>query len=375
MAILFCPQIYGQNDSIPGQEKKSFTERTDMYFQMRGSFSLDMPHDANASAKFRMDDFRWNIEGTVGDNLYYRFRQSFTTVFQTMSLDNILSSVNYAYVQWKPVQELSLTAGKQVFAFGGHEFWANPLYVIHFSDFGSSFSSYQMGLSAEWDFTPSQGLAFQVCNFRGTSDAEYYTGEIQDGVEAADFPFIYTLNWNGAFLDDRSLEFRYSASYANQAKNERLWVLSLGQSFRKSKWGAYLDLMWSRQGLDASGIISREASFSDNILHTARNTEYFSAVAYMHFFFSPSFGAFVKGSGEYGGLYSPFMGAGAGACRLSWNAQTCLQYMPTKDNGFRLFAHYNYYGCKAAGDGALLGIAGRTDHMLTFGIIYIMDVF
>ena len=54
----------------------------DMDFQMRGSLRGDFPHGGKASAKFRMDDIRLNIEGRAGKKVYYRFRQSFTKDFK-----------------------------------------------------------------------------------------------------------------------------------------------------------------------------------------------------------------------------------------------------------------------------------------------------
>lgn len=377
IAILtFCPHSFGQNDSIAETLSRiKFTDRSDMCFQMRGSFNLEMPQNEKIYSRFRIDDFRWNIEGTVGKQFYYRFRQSFNTAFKTMSWDNLLSSVNYAFVTWKPNEKVSFTAGKQVFALGGHEFWATPVYVVQFSDFGKSLSAYQLGLNANWSISPTQELVFQVCNIRGNSDSEYYYAGLPDGVSSARFPYIYTLNWNGNFLKDKSLEFRYSASYGNQAENKSMWILSLGQSWRNRKWGVYFDVMWSRQALDASSIISSSMNFADGASRTATNTQYLSSVAYLHFFISPSFNIFVKGAGEAGGFYKPYMNAGPGICRVNWNAQGCLQYMPTKDKGFRLFAHYNFYNRHASGDGKLLGITSANDHLVSLGIIYIMNVF
>ena len=75
--------------------------------------------------------------------------------------------------------------------------------------------------------------------------------------------------------------------------------------------------------------------------------EYFSAIGYLHLFFSPSFSAFLKGSIEHGSLYRPYGEIPAGLCRSSWNAQACLEYMPTKSRDFRFFLHYNYYSSQA----------------------------
>lgn len=345
----------------------------DMDFQMRGSLRGDFPAVGAASARFRMDDIRLNIEGRAGDKVYYRFRQSFTKDFNTLSFENLVSSVNYAYVRWKAAPQATLTFGKHVLALGGHEFDAVPVYVIHFSDFGSSFSSYQMGVSAEWHVDSTDDLVFQVSNFRGVSDNEFYYGGLPDGVPPTNFPFIGTVNWNSSYADD-AVKLRYSVSYGHQAADRGMWLVSLGHSYRVSKWGAYLDVMWSRQGLDVSSILSETAVYQDGIHRTLQNTEYLSLVGYLHFFISPSFMAFCKGAWECGGIYRPYGGLEGGIYRTDWNAQLCFQYMPTRDSDFRLFAHYNIYSRSATDKGRLLGMEGMTEHRVSLGIIYIMNV-
>lgn len=355
--------------------KVKFTDRSDMELQMRGSFGVEMPQGSKVQSRFRMDNFRWNIEGTAGKNIYYRFRQSFTVDFTHNTLENLLASVNYAYVTWQPFTRFSFTAGKNVFALGGHEFWAAPVNVIEFSDFGSSLGAYQMGLSAKWHISDGQELVVQMANLSGTGAAGRYHGGLPEGVSPTGAPFLYTLNWNGSFGEDKALELRYSASYGQQAKDRSISIFTLGQSYRRRTWGAYIDLSYSRQDLDANGLISSTASFDDGIPRTIQNVEYFSAIAYLHFFISPSFCAFLKGVGETGGIYKKDGEASPGLYRFNWNTQACFQYMPTKDRNFRLFAHYSYYSRHATAHGRDIGIASLDRQAVTAGIIYIMKIF
>lgn len=355
--------------------KKRFADSSDMEFQMRASYAVENRLGEKPSGGFRMDNFRWNIEGTAGKSFYYHFRQSFNTLFKSNSFDNILSSIDYAYLTWKTSERFSLTAGKQVFALGGQEFWAAPVYVMQFSDFGGSLPPYQMGLSGVWNMTPTQELVLQVSNLRGGTDEEYYFAGLPAGVESTRFPLFCTVNWNGSFLENNALEFRYSASYGHQAERQDLWLLTLGQSYKRRTWGAYLDLLYSRQGLDANGVLSSSVIPSAQMpAATLRNVEYLSLVAYVHFFISPSFSAFVKASGETAGLYSG-NSVMSGICRVSHNAQACIEYMPTKDRDFRLFAHYNYYNASPVANRYALDAASRGDHRISLGVIYIMKVF
>ena len=243
---------------LDGKVSETFLDNHDMAFQMRGSLRTDIPQGDKPSARFRMDNFRWNIEGRIGKNreLYYHFRQSFNANFRSNTFDNLLESIDYAYMAWTPVRQFTLTFGKQVMALGGQEAWAAPVYVIQYSDFGGSFPCYQLGVMGTWHITPTQDLAVQISNLRGVSDEEYFHGGLPEGVESSRAPFLYTLNWNGNFFND-ALEFRWSASYGSQAVRKDLWIVELGQSYRSTWWGVYLDLIYSRQDLDANGILSR----------------------------------------------------------------------------------------------------------------------
>lgn len=361
---------------LDGKVSETFLDNHDMAFQMRGSLRTDIPQGGEPSVHFRMDNFRWNIEGRVGKNreIYYHFRQSFNANFRSNTFDNLLESIDYAYMAWTPVRKFTLTFGKQVMALGGQEAWAAPVYVIQYSDFGGSFPCYQLGLMGTWHITPTQDLAVQVSNLRGVSDGEYFHGGLPEGIESSKAPFLYTLNWNGNFFND-ALEFRWSASYGSQAVRKDLWIVELGQSYRSTWWGVYLDLIYSRQDLDANGILSRASIFSDGLDHTLENVEYFSAIGYLHLFFSPSFSAFLKGSIEHGSLYRPYGEIPAGLYRSSWNAQACLEYMPTKSRDFRFFLHYNYYSSSPTGYGTALGITPTQEHRITLGLIYIMNIF
>ena len=222
--------------------------------------------------------------------------------------------------------------------------------------------------------TSAHDLAFQISNLRGVSDGEYFHGGLPEGVGSSRAPFLYTLNWNGNFLDN-ALELRWSVSYGTQAERKDLWIIELGQSYRSDWWGVYVDLIYSRQSLDANGILSRASVFQDGMARTLENVEYFSAIGYLHLFFSPSFSAFLKGSMEHGSLYRPYGDIPAGLCRASWNAQACLEYMPAKSRDFRIFLHYNYYSASPTGYGTALGIAGTQEHRLSLGIVYIMNIF
>lgn len=377
--FLFCNVLIAQNDkdSTTRPTFAKFADDTDLDFQMRGSLKVTMPDGEEPRAQFRMDNFRWNVEGIFGkhDEFYYQFRQSFNANFKDNMYDGLLESIDYAYLRWRPFKHLSFTFGKQVFAIGGQEFWAPPVYVMQYSDFGGSLPCYQLGFTTTYHITDRQEICFQMANIRGRWNHEFLYGGFPEDAEPTNAPFLYTINWNGSFLEDHALEFRYSVSWGQEAKNKDLWIATMGQSYRAKKWGLYLDLIYSNQDLDINGIISRSAHFPDGVARNIENVQYTSIVAYFHVLFGKHWGMFVKGAREYGFLNRPYRDAPAGLCRTDWNAQASIQYMPLKTPNFRLFLHYNFYNLSPADTGKYLGIEKYNEHRLSVGIIYVLNVF
>ncbi len=107
------------------------------------------------------------------------------------------------------------------------------------------------GLNVAYNYNPYQQIQFQVLNSLNGPSKEMY-GDL----ERMKLPLVYTLNWNGNFMD--VFKTRWSASVMNETKGEKciimLWVMN---SISTLKWHAYFDWMYSREGVDRKGIITR----------------------------------------------------------------------------------------------------------------------
>ncbi len=365
---------------------RRFGDNTDLDLQMRGSFNMYAPEGGELDTRFRFDNLRWKIDGTFGGKkqFYFQFRQNLSSGFNFNSWENLVGSVNYAFLTWRMHEHFSVTAGKQVFAYGGFEFNANPVNVMQFSDFGGSGSPYEMGVMPTIHINDRHSINIQMASLSTVAAQQYYKGGLPAGVEPTKAAYLYSMSWIGNFLPNNELQFRYGLSWGQQAKERSMWVLTLGQMFVNSKWMAYVDLDYSRQSLDYNNILSGSASFSDGIARTIENVDYATALAYVHFMFTPSWRMFVKASREYSILNQDYTAYGAdgqalvtaekGVARASWNAQFSVQYLPTKDPNFRIFAHYNYYNIDPGLVGAKLGIQHSVDHRISLGIIYVLNV-
>lgn len=123
-------------------------------------------------------------------------------------------------------------------------------------------SNFMTGLNVAYNYNPYQQIQFQVLNSLNGPSEEMY-GDL----ERTKLPLVYTLNWNGNFLD--VFKTRWSASVMNETKGEKMYYYALGNEFNFSpKWHAYFDWMYSREGVDRKGIITSIVG-TDNQAHNA----------------------------------------------------------------------------------------------------------
>jgi hypothetical protein len=103
-------------------------------------------------AAFKINRVRLEILGSFSKEFNWHFRQSFNKYSNPHALDNLSSSIEYAYVNWKPSDKFNLTVGKQFVAMGGYEYYLNSNKVREFSEFNDYVAAYQAGVSAAFNF-------------------------------------------------------------------------------------------------------------------------------------------------------------------------------------------------------------------------------
>ena len=172
-------------------------------------------------AAFKINRVRMEILGSFSKEFNWHFRQSFNKYSNPHALDNLSSSIEYAYVTWKPSDKFNMTVGKQFVSLGGYEYYLNANKIREFSEFNEYISVYQAGLTATYNFTPTQELVFQVTNIRSGEDEDMYVYGRPEGVGKAKIPVISTLNWNSWYAD-RAIQLRYAAAWGQQAKGKNI---------------------------------------------------------------------------------------------------------------------------------------------------------
>ena len=325
-------------------------------------------------AAFKINRVRLEILGSFSKEFNWHFRQSFNKYSNPHALDNLSSSIEYAYVNWKPSEKFNLTVGKQFVAMGGYEYYLNSNKIREFSEFNDYVAAYQAGVSAAFNLTPSQELVLQVTNFRSGEDKDMYVYGRPEGVAKAKAPLLSSLNWNGSYADN-TVRFRYAASWGQQAEKKNILYLTAANIYEKGPTLLYLDVMYSRQGLDNHCIISdMQGAMVENPV-TAQHTEYLAVIGNFDYRIHRNWNAYVKGAYETAGVYKANGLFEKGLYRTTWNLQGCVEFFPMANSELMIFGHVLHKGHKLTDRARALGAIAPDTQRISVGLVYTIPVF
>ena len=321
---------------------KEKTDKFHLYLNTQTNFDLDWsgPGGTNFDGgKFAFRQLRIEFKGNVNDWISYRYRQRLNKGQSEMGyFDNILKCIDIAEVGFR-YKKVNFVVGKQCTAYGGIEFDLNPIEVYQYCDMIDYMDNFMTGVRVAWDIKPTQQLQFQILDGVALNPGEMYGPNI----EKAKLPFLYTVNWNGSFGGVYST--RWSASFMNEVKNKHMWYFAFGNQFNFTpKWGAWIDVMYSREGIDRKGIITNVLSdtegYFDATGHNAYNTEYFTLLLHTNYFVHPKWNIFGKVAWERNGVYKASEGIAKGNYGTDWLYVGGIEYYPLKDRGLHFFLTY-----------------------------------
>lgn len=354
----------GSNPSLSAQMNLQFYTSGAAYFT---EGKLD-------EAAFKLNRVRLEILGSFSEQFSYHFRQSYNKYSNPHSLDNLSSSIEYAFVNWKMSGLFSLMVGKQFLSLGGYEYYVNSIKVREFSDFNNNVGAYQAGVTGTFNFSPTQELVLQVLNNRSGGDEDTYIYGLPQGVEKTKLPIISTVNWNGLFCD-KSLQLRYAAAWGQLADKKNIYYLTAGHIYERGPVLAYLDLMYSREGLDSKGLVSDLQGPAVATPVTAQHAEYFTTIANFDYRIHPNWNVYVKGAYETAGIYKANGRFAKGLYRTTWNAQACVEYFPMRNSELLIFAHLLYKGYHLTSRAKALGGVRPDTQRVSVGLVYSIPVF
>lgn len=366
-------------DSIGSLLEKWFP-KTDK--ELSAHMNLEFASSAAASfidgtfeeAAFNTNRMRMEIFGSFNEKFSWHFRQSFNKYSNPHSLDNLSSSIEFAFVNWHLSPKLDLIMGKQVFAVGGYESYVNAIKVREFCDFNNYMSPYQTGISAVYKYSPTQEVVLQVTNNRSGEDEDIYLYGRPDGIDKSKIPIISTLNWNGLFVD-KTVQLRYALSYGSLASGKNIMYITAGNIYERGPILAYVDALYAREGLDSHGIITGLQGTGVQMPVTAQNTEYFTLIGNIDYRIHPNWNVYVKGVYETARVSKTNGMFEKGNYRTSWNAQACVEYFPMKNSELLIFAHLLYKGYNLTDRAKSLGGFCADKQRFSIGLVYSIPVF
>ena len=373
-----------QEPLIRPAEGKTLLERVTKEGKSIASSSMNLQFYTSAAAyltdgkldeaAFKINAVRLEILGSFGKDFSYHFRQSFNKYSNPHVLDKLSSSVECALVNWKMNRRFKLTVGKQALQLGGYEYWVNSIKVREFSDFNNNIACYQARVNGAVSLSPTQQLNFQVVNNRGGDEDETFLYGRPEEVGKVRVPMLSTANWDGYFFD-RGLNLRYSVSWGQLADKRNILYLTAGNVWEKGPVLAYVDFMYSREGLDSKGLVSELSASRPEGGVTAQHVSYFATIANFDYRVHRHWNLYVKGAYETGSVYKANGFYEKGLYRRTWNVQACAEYFPMENSELLIFLHLLYKNHGLTQRAKALGADDYSSQRISLGLVYTIPVF
>ena len=351
-------------EELTDVKKKS--DKFNLYLNMQGGFDANF-RDGFEEGAFKMRQLRIEMKGNINNWLSYRYRQRLNRSNDGGGMiDNVPTFIDYAGIGIMLIDRFNLFAGKQCTAYGGIEFDLNPIDIYEYSDMIENMSNFMTGLNVAYNYNPYQQIQFQVLNSLNGPSKEMY-GDL----ERTKLPLVYTLNWNGNFL--AVFKTRWSASVMNETKGEKMYYYALGNEFNfNPQWHAYFDWMYSREGVDRKGIITR--MIGGDLNHNVFNAEYMSYVLHVNYRFAPKWNLFAKGMYETASVYKSSDEVEKGKYRTAWGYVGGIEYYPMETN-LHFFLAYTGRSYRYTDRAKALGEDNYSTNRVSVGFIWQMPVF
>ncbi len=378
--------VYAQNEAlISADESETLLEKVTgkkpeidwahMNVQFATSANVEFENNSFDEAAFKVNRVRWEVLGSFGKRFSYHFRQILNThTTPGYSLDNLSGQVELAMVGWQLDDRLLLTVGKQAVQFSGYECWVNAIKVRYYSDFNNYLPCYQAGVNLGYTLNDRHELNFQLVNNRNGSTEEMFRYALPEGIEESKVPLLGTLNWAGHFVD-RALQLRYSLSYGQLAKGKNIFYFTCGNAWDKKPFLAYIDFMYSREGLDTKGLISELTFRNESPGYTVGYVDYFTTIANVDYRLGKNWNMYLKGVYEIGNVYKSQEGLAAGNYRKTWNSQVCIEYYPMQNSELQLYLHFLYKRTCLSRRAQALGAEDVSWQRISLGLVYTLPVF
>ena len=382
LALLFMASVAGAQVNVAQQDENSLVERIakiekkndwfNLYLNMQTGFYTGFNQngtDGFSGGAFKMPELRLEAKGKVNDWLSYRWRQRLNKSYDAKGVDGLPLAVDVAGLGFKATERLSFFVGRQCVAYGGFEFDANPIEIYQYSEIVDHMNIFMTGVTASYDFSPTQQMVVQVLNSNAKDATEFYG----DSVVAGSLPLVYSLGWNASMFDN-AWQTRWSLSAMNEIEGKYMYYVALGNQFNISKkWNMYIDFMGSIENIDRKGIMTDILGSVDG--YNVENALYGAVVAKVNYRFLPKWNVFVKGMFDCAGMLEDGDTYSKGNYRTSLGYLAGIEYYPMADSNLHFFCTFvgqtNLFTERASA----IGKSDYSTQRASLGLIYKLPVF
>ena len=352
-------------------EKKN--ELFNLYLNMKAGFDARFNQNGMGGfndAAFSVSELRLEASGKVTDWLSYRWRQRLNRGYDAqMGDDNVPRAIDIAGIGIQATKRLSFFAGRQCVAYGGFEFYANPIEIYKYSEIVDRMNIFMTGLTVTYDFTPTQQLQLQVLNSNGKPATAFYGENI---VESR-LPLVYTIAWNAGMFNNL-WQTRWSVSAMNEVSDKYLYNVALGNQFNFSpKWNMYVDFMGTIENIDRKGMMTEILGSTDG--HNVENAMYGAVVAKVNYRFLPKWNLFVKGMIDSAAMLNSSDRYAKGNYRTTLGYLAGVEFYPMADSNLHFFCTFIGQTSLFTDKAKVFGQGDYSTQMASLGLIYKLPMF
>ncbi len=323
---------------------------------------------------FKLDQLRIDLSGSFKNGIFYRYQQRLTNYPEPYSsyIDNLPMKVDYAGIGYRFNSHWKVFAGKMCTAYGGFEFDDNPINVYQYNTITENMAAFLTGIDFAYNPVEKHEIRFQILESRNGSHHDLY-GDMDPSIKLNKADFVYTVNWNGNFGANNVLSTRWAASFINQAKDKNYYLATLGTALNLPKGGAFLDLIYSKEDIDRTQIISRiVADETDG--KTQMNTSYTSAILGINYRFTPKWNLFVKGIYDTSSKDKTSGNVLKGRYLETFSYSGGLEFYPFKDESLHLGLAYTGRQHNYTSLGKSFGAVNSKENKIELSLIYALNI-
>ena len=314
LSLLACNTLWAQ-EAIPDSElEPPHDKKISLSLEARGDYQRIYigGETDRANTGFKGNVANAILSGTLSPHFSYLYRQRLSGI----NLDRtFFESVDFLYLQYNPIERLSVKLGKWIVFVAGWEFEPAPIDVFQLSEFCYQMPAYQWGATVSYTLPNGQDhLHAQLIQSPYRKIYEARAGSPAD-------MYAYNLVWTAHHA---SYDPMWSVNFMEYAPGHFMNYVSLGNRFHLTK-RTFVDIEFlHRAPLDGEG----RKLFAD-----------YSVFGQLAFHPTPQTKLYLKGSYDQN-----LSGSGADYCVTDGTRISCLgggvEYSPIPN--VRLHAHGNY---------------------------------